>query len=477
LSAAVRRSFASLQVPNYRLYFGGQIVSLAGNWMQIVAELWLILTLTDSGVAVGIATALQFSGIMLFGALGGSLVDRFDKRKLLIVSQTAMAVPALALFGLALSGAVEVWMVLALIGLRGLVLSVDNPARQAFVIEIVGPDRVVNAVGLNSVLIHSARITGPALAGLLIALVGVEPCFLLNALTFAAMLVALLRMRPDELQRAPRRTGGRGVRDALAYVARTPELRVPLALMAVLGTLGFNFQVILPLLARFSFGGSVYAYTELMVAMGVGAIAGALAIGAFERTGPRVIAGAALVFGLASLATAASPTLPLAMVALVALGAASVTFAAAINSGIQLVAAPEMRGRVMALYSIVFLGSTPIGGPLSGWIAETVSPRASLVLAGVAALAVALAASVAMGEGAFRRRPDAIRRRERDSGAPTSRSRRGRGSRGARRRPSPASSPAAMRSAPSRSGPRPELVAAASRRLRAHAARDPSRRR
>lgn len=180
MSAAVRRSFrssfASLQVRNYRLYFGGQIVSLAGNWMQIVAELWLILTLTDSGLAVGIATALQFTGILLFGALGGSLADRFDKRKLLMVTQTGMAVPAMLLFILALSGSAQAWMVFVVIGLRGLVLAVDNPARQAFVIELVGPDRVLNAVSLNSVLVHSARITGPAIAGVIIALSGVAPC-------------------------------------------------------------------------------------------------------------------------------------------------------------------------------------------------------------------------------------------------------------------------------------------------------------
>ena len=172
MSAALRKSFASLQVPNYRLYFGGQVVSLAGNWMQIVAELWLILSLTGSGVAVGLATALQFAGILLFGALGGALADRFDKRKLLMVSQTGMAVPALLLFVIAATGVAEAWMVFALIGLRGLVLAVDNPARQSFVIEIVGADRVVNAVSLNSVLIHSARITGPAIAGIVIALAG-----------------------------------------------------------------------------------------------------------------------------------------------------------------------------------------------------------------------------------------------------------------------------------------------------------------
>jgi predicted MFS family arabinose efflux permease len=291
-------------------------------------------------------------------------------------------------------------MVLAVIALRGLVLSVDNPARQAFVIEIVGPERVVNAVGLNSVLVHSARITGPAIAGVIIALWGVAPCFAVNALSFVAMLIALARMDPTRISRPePRRRRG-GVRQALRYVADTPELRIPLLLMLVLGTLGFNFQVIIPLLAERSFGGAVSAYSLMMIAMGVGSIIGALLVGARAQASKGLITTAALGFGIASLLAAAAPTLPLEMAALVLLGLAAVTFAAGINSGLQLAAAPEMRGRVMALYSIVFLGSTPIGGPLTGWLGEAVSPRAGLVLAGVAALVAAAGAAVA-----FSRRP------------------------------------------------------------------------
>ena len=313
LSAAVRRSFrssfASLKVRNYRLYFGGQIVSLAGNWMQIVAELWLILTLTDSGVAVGIATALQFTGILLFGALGGSLADRFDKRKLLMVTQTGMAVPAMLLFVLAVSGSAQAWMVFVVIGLRGLVLAVDNPARQAFVIELVGPDRVLNAVSLNSVLVHSARITGPAIAGVIIALCGVAPCFAVNALSFAAMLFALCRMHPDKLHR-PRHDRPRGnVREALRHVVGRRELRVPLALMLVLSTVGFNFQVVLPLLAERSFAGQVSSYSLLMVAMGIGSILGALTVGTKKRVSRELITASALGFGVTSLLAAAAPTL------------------------------------------------------------------------------------------------------------------------------------------------------------------------
>ena len=201
MTAALQRPFASLSVPNYRRYFTGQVVSLSGNWVQIVAETWLILQLTDSALAVGVNTALQFAPLLLFGAFGGVLADRFDKRRLLMVTQAAMVVPAVALWALVSAGAVEPWMVFALVFLRGSFLAVDNPTRQSFVIEMVGPDRVVNAVSLNSALVHMARMAGPAVAGILIATVGVEPCFLVNAATFAAMLVALRRMRPSELTR------------------------------------------------------------------------------------------------------------------------------------------------------------------------------------------------------------------------------------------------------------------------------------
>jgi MFS family permease len=391
LTAALRRSLASLQIPNYRRYFVGQLVSLSGNWVQIVAEMWLILTLTGSGVAVGITSALQFLPILLFGAWGGLLADRLGKRQLLVATQVLMAVPAIALFGLTLSGAIEPWMVFALVFARGAANAVDNPTRQSFVIEIVGSERVVNAVSLNSVLVHAARVCGPAIAGVLIAIWGVEPCFALNALSFGAMILALRRMDPAELEPGPRAERERGaVRAAIRYVRSTPALSVPLALMALVGTLGFNFQVILPLLARFSFDGGATAYAVLAVAMGAGSVLGALANGARGRVDPALIAGSALAFGILAAIAAAAPTLALAALALAALCAASVTFSAGVNSVLQLAVAPRMRGRVMALYSIVFLGSTPIGGPIAGWLSEAVDPRAALLLAAAAALAAAL---------------------------------------------------------------------------------------
>ena len=400
MTAALRRSFDSLSVDNYRRYFGGQLVSLSGNWMQTVAEVWLILELTGSGVAVGLTTALQFLPILLFGAWGGLLADRFPKRRLLLVTQALMALPALALFALSIGGSVTPPLVYALVFARGTVNAVDNPTRQSFVIEMVGADRVVNAVSLNSVLVHSARIAGPALAGVLIATVGVQPCFALNALSFGAMIVALLRMDAAQLRPAPRAARERGgVWSALRYVRSTPELAVPLGLMALVGTLGLNFQVILPLLARFSFDGGATAYAILVCAMGVGSVAGALVTGARARTGPRLVAGSALAFGLLALLAAAMPALAFEVPVLALLGAASVTFAATINSTLQLAVSHEMRGRVMALYSIVFLGSTPIGGPLAGWLSEAYDPRVALLLAASAGLSAAWAARAYAASG------------------------------------------------------------------------------
>jgi MFS family permease len=361
--------------------------------MQMVAEMWVILTLTDSGVAVGLTTALQFVPMLFLGALGGLVADRVPKRRLLLLTQSLHMMPPLAMLALALSAGLEPWMVYGLVFARGCVNAVDYPTRQAFVMEIVGDKRVVNAVSLNGVLVHSARVVGPAIAGVLIATVGPEPCFALNAASFVVMIAALATMdtsalRPAEI--APRAPGA--VRAGLSYVRATPELWIPLALMAAVGTLGFNFQAVLPLLARFTFDGGAGAYAALVSAMGIGAIAGGLAVGARGRTGPGLVAGAAIGFGALALLAAGAPSMALELAVLAPLGAASVTLGASVNSALQLASDPVMRGRVMALYSVVFLGSTPIGAPLAGWLSEALDPRAALVLAGVAGILAGLLA-------------------------------------------------------------------------------------
>jgi MFS family permease len=405
VTAALDRTFSSLRIPNYRRYFAGQAVSISGNWMQIVAEMWLIVELTGSGAAVGITAGLQFLPMLLFGAWGGVLADRLDKRTLLTITQTLMAIPAVTLWALTAGGHVEEWMVFALVSVRGTVLAFDNPARQAFVSEIVGSDRVVNAVALNSVIVHSSRIVGPAAAGGLIALIGVSACFAVNTATFVVMIVALRLMDPALLQPAKRVARARGqLRAGLAYVRRTPELRVPLTMMVVIGTISFNFQVLLPLLASQTWEGTAATYAALTGVMGVGSVLGALAAGARGRVTDGLLVGSAALFGAAELLAAIAPTLPLQALALVPLGAASVTFAAGVNSSLQLAAEPMLRGRVMSLYAIVFLGSTAIGAPLIGWLAQVAGPRSGLLVGAAAALITAVWAWVEFAGPAGERR-------------------------------------------------------------------------
>lgn len=393
MTAGLRRSVASLQLPNFRRFFAGQVVSVSGSWMQIVAEAWLVLSLTSSGIALGVSTALQFLPILLLGAYGGLLADRFAKRRLLILTQTLMIIPAVTLFLLTVTGAVTLWMVYALVLARGLVTAIDNPTRQSFISEMVGPGNVVNAVSLNSVLVQTARIAGPAAAALVIALSGVAACFALNALSFGAMILALLRMDPSLLHDAPPASRARGqIREALSVVRADRGLWVPLAVMAVVSMLAYNFQTVMPLLARYTFDGSASTYALLMGAMGVGAIVGALVNGARGETSPALISGAAIVFGGALGLAAIAPTLDLVLAALVLVGAGSVTFTGAVNAQLQLAAPPALRGRVMALYGIVFLGSTPIGAPLLGFVCERAGARAGLGLGAVAAILAGLAA-------------------------------------------------------------------------------------
>jgi MFS family permease len=294
-------------------------------------------------------------------------------------------------------------MVFGLVLARGSVLAIDNPARQAFVMELVGHERIVNAVSLNSVVVHCSRIAGPAAAGAVIAVFGVSLCFAFNALSFIAMLVALRRMdRSALITSVPARRMRGDVRLALRHVRATPALWIPLAAMVLIGTFSFNFQVLMPLLASSTWHGSATTYAAMTMAMAVGSVGGALLTGGLKHVSAKLIVGAAAAFGVFELLAAAAPSLPLQILALVPLGAVSVTFAAGVNSSLQLAASPEMRGRVMSLYSVVFLGSTPIGAPLVGWLADVVSPRAGLALGGTAALIAAAAAWVAYaraGEG------------------------------------------------------------------------------
>ena len=393
VAATARRIFSSLRVPNYRLYFAGQAVSLSGTWMQGVAQAWLVLDLTGSGTAIGLVLALQFLPVLLLGPLGGVVADRVDKRRLLVATQVAAALLATTLGLLVLFDVVRLWMVYALACGLGFVNLVDNPTRQAFVGEMVGPDDLTNAVSLNSVLVNLARIAGPAGAGALIITVGVAPCFLINAASYLAAIAALLLMRPEQLRRSapqPRRPGQ--LRAGLRYVRSTPALLIPLIMMAVVGTLAYEFQTILPLLARFTFGGDAGTYGMMTALMGAGAVVGGLLTAAAGRRAPTALATMALLFGAVQTAAAFAPNRAMALAAMVPLGAASIAFLSLGNATLQLASAPEMRGRVMALWAVAFLGSTPIGAPLIGWIGEQIGPRWGLGVGGLATLLCGLLA-------------------------------------------------------------------------------------
>jgi MFS family permease len=388
-----RATFRSLQVRNYRLYFLGQIVSTTGTWMQSVAQVWLVLRLTHSGLALGITTGLQFLPILLLGPWGGVVADRFDKRKILIATQAADAVLALTIGLLTLTGVVELWMVYALALGLGLVTVVDNPTRQSFVAEMVGPADLQNGISLNSAVFTFTRILGPAIAGALILTVGLAVCFLVNALSFLAVIAGLVAMRPAELHRQDRLGRWKGqVREGLHYVWNTPRLRWPLVLMALVYTFSFNFSVLLPLLAGFSFGGGAALYAQLLSAMGAGSLLGALLMASRRNASSRVLAWAGVALGAAMVAAAYAPTPRMAFVLLAVVGFTSMVFMATGNTMMQVASAPSMRGRVMAVYAMVFLGSTPIGGPVMGWLAEQTGPRFAFALGGAVAVASALAA-------------------------------------------------------------------------------------
>ena len=400
-------TFASLRVRNYRLYFIGQVVSLSGSWMQRVAQSWLVLHLTGSGLALGMVAALQFLPILLFGAMGGLLADRLDKRRLLLVTQSMMGLLALVLGLLTLTGAVRLWMVYLLALLLGGVTAIDNPARQSFVIEMVGRRQLTNAVSLNSAVFTGARVVGPAIAGLLITVVGTGWCFVLNAASVAAVLVALAAMNSTLLHRseAPPKTRGQ-LLEGFRFVWSRPDLRTPLALLAVVGTLALNFTVILPLLARNTFHGDASTYGMLFAVLGVGSLAGALFTASRREPSIRLLIGALGFFGLFMLGAAAAPTLPLEIAALIPMGVAALTFQTTTNSLIQLRAEPALRGRVMALYSVVFLGTAPIGAPIVGWVAQQFGPRAGLALGGTAVLVAAVFALwLARSRHVFEARP------------------------------------------------------------------------
>ncbi|MFJ8199918.1 MFS transporter [Streptomyces sp. NPDC096152] len=390
-TSAKSSMFSSLRIRNYRLFFVGQVVSNTGTWMQRIAQDWLVLGLTGSSAAVGITTALQFLPMLLFGLYGGVLVDRLPKRPALLVTQSAMAVTGLALAALTLTGHVQVWHVYLAAFAVGLATVVDNPARQSFVSEMVGPKQLQNAVSLNSANFQSARLVGPAVAGVLITGVGTGWAFLLNGLSFVAPIAALLLMRARELHAVERAPRGKGqLREGLRHVAGRPELIWPIVLVGFIGTFGFNFPVWLSAYADDVFHAGAGAYSLFNTLMAVGSLVGALLAARRGTARLRVLIAAAAAFGALEIVAALTPSYwPFALL-MIPIGIFGLTVNVTANTAVQMATDPAMRGRVMALFMMVFMGGTPLGAPVVGWVTDVYGPRIGFVLGGVVSVAAAV---------------------------------------------------------------------------------------
>jgi MFS family permease len=391
LGATAGRMGRSLANRNYRLFISGHAVSVVGTWMQRVAQDWLVLELTDSALAVGIAMSLQFVPMLLFGLWGGVVVDRRDRRRLIMATQAASAVLAAVLAALVLSGVVELWMVFVMALALGGVTVFDNPARQAFVGELVDPADYVNGHALASTVHNTGRLVGPALAGVLIAAAGPGMAFAANAVSFLAVLWGLSRLDVTLLRRTPSRPRAKGaVTEGLRYVWGHPELRACMALVAVVALFGQNFRVVLPVLARDTFDGGAEVYGWLTSALGLGAVLGALFTASRQRVSAWLLLMATLAFGVLNVGVALSPVLVVALGLITTVGFANIVFNTLARTLLQLGTDATMHGRVLALHGFVFLGSTPFGGPLLGWVCQTWGPRTGFVVAGVTALLAAV---------------------------------------------------------------------------------------
>lgn len=392
LRRATGDTFASLRIRNFRLFLGGQLISQIGTWLTMVAQTIFVLELTDSGVAVGVLAAAQFGPVLLIGPFAGLVADRSDKRRLLLVVQVAAMVHSFAMAGLAFMGDPPLPAIYAVAFFGGLAVAFDNPARRSFVVEMVPETHINNAVSLNSALMTGARVVGPAVAGAMILTFGFGWAFLLDGTSYLAVIYGLWRIDPSRLRSTPVTPRGRGqVRAGLRYARSVPELWVPLVMMAVIGTLAFNFQTVLPLFATRDLAGSASTFTVLMSVLSAGSFVGALAAARRTSIDVGTVGRAAVAFGLAMGTLALAPTLPMALAVGFVVGLASIAFMTASTALVQIEADPAMRGRVLALQAMVFLGSTPIGGPVAGWVAEHHGARWSLGIGALAAVVAGVA--------------------------------------------------------------------------------------
>jgi MFS family permease len=387
--------FRALRHGNYRLFYTGQSISLCGTWMQTIAQAWLVIQLTDSKVALGTVTMLQFLPITLLVLVAGVIADRVPKRNFIVATQSLAMVQALTLAALVWFGRVELWHVYTLALVLGLANAFDQPARQSFVIEMVGRDDLMNAVALNSGMFNAARLVGPAVGGFVIAAVGVKAAFLINGLSFIPVILGLLMMDTSQLRSAPRREGRIDpvgeLREGLTYAFRTPSALLIVILVAIIGTFGYNFTVMLPLLSKYVLERGEVALGLMTGAVGLGALIAALSLASRTAATKRTLFVGGAAFALLLGAVALSQWLWVTLLFLLLLGVANTAFASTANTSMQLAAPDHLRGRVMSLYMLLFAGSTPIGGYLTGIMAEhlgvstAIAIEAVLCLAGVAA--------------------------------------------------------------------------------------------
>ena len=393
-SDAQHGTFAALRTPNFRIYLTGQFIASTGTWMQTIAQDWLVLQLTHSPSAVGIAMALQFLPMLLLGMYGGVIADRYPKRRLLITTQSVNGILTTVLAVLTISGEINVGQVYLFALAGGLVFVVDNPTRQVFVNEVVPAADVRNAIALNSAAFQSARLIGPAVSGVLIGAVGCGWAFAANAVCYLGPLIGLAVIHVEQLRPAPALERAPGqLRATLRYVARRPHVAWTIALVGIIGTFGLNFPVVLTAMAATTFHGGAQLYGAFNVALAVGSVTGALIAGRRSSSRLRVLIALGALFGLAQSAAALAPSLDLFLIALLGMGVSNLAFQAMANSSVQMWIAPAQRGRVMGLYMLVFTGGTPLGGPLVGWITATYGPRVGMAVCGI----VPLMAAVAIG--------------------------------------------------------------------------------
>ena len=398
-------TFRSLRVRNFQLFFGGQLISQVGNWLTLIAQTLLVLQLTDSGAALGLLAAAQFGPVLILGAFAGLVADRSDKRRLLLIVQTFAMLQSFALAGLAFMGNPSLVAIYAVSLLGGVATAFDNPARRAFVAEIVPIEDIPNAASMNSALMTGSRVVGPALAGILVATVGFGWTFLLDGLSYIAVLVALWLMDPSKIRRSPVTPRGRGqVREGIRYARSIPELWVPLIMMAIIGMLAFNFQVVLPLFTTRDLAGSDLTFTLLMSVVSVGSLVGALLSARRTDVSVSVVSWAAVAFGVAMGLLAVAPSQPVAFAVGLVIGFSSITFMVTSTAIVQIRSDPSMRGRVLALQAIVFLGSTPIGGPIVGVISQRFGARYGVAVGAVAAIGAGVFGLLTVRK-AIRRRP------------------------------------------------------------------------